>query len=180
MEVSGHLHAPDSLPLRNSLRYPLSRRQGGPQRSGRFGEEKNILSLLGIEARCLGCLARGLVAVLSYHCPCSICVMQITGVCWEYLYCNTERRDRDKLYVVVTGLPLLCHKMEHCHIHFRSLFGASSCDKHPSGTHKVHCHIACILSLMDIPVDLLVLFVYFILAQNACYLTLILLTWRIG
>jgi hypothetical protein len=130
-----------------NLRYPLSRRQGGPQRrSGLFGEEKNLLSLLGIEARCLGCQARGLVAVLSYHCPWSTCVTQITGVCWEYLYCNTEQSDRDKPCVVVTSLPPLSHKMEHCHVHFRSLFGAPSCDKHPSGTHKVHCSIACILS----------------------------------
>jgi len=137
MEVSGQLHAPDALPLRKSLRDPLSKRQGGPQRrSGPFGEEKNLLSLLGIEALCLGRLARRLVAVLSYHCPCSICVTQITGVCWEYLYCNTERSDSDKLYIVVTSLPLPSHKMEHCHVHFRSLFGAPSCDKHPSGTQS--------------------------------------------
>jgi hypothetical protein len=154
-----------------SLRYPLSRRQDGPQRrSGRFGEEKNLLFLLGIEVRCLGCLARGLVVVLSCHCPCSIWVTPITGVCWDYLYCNTERNDRDKLHVVVTSLPLLSHKMEHCHVHFHSLFGAPSCDKHPSGTYKAHCHIASILSPNDIPVDLLLLLVYFILVQKECYL----------
>jgi hypothetical protein len=38
MEVSGKLHAPDSL----LNRYPLDRRLGGPQsRSGRGGEDKN-------------------------------------------------------------------------------------------------------------------------------------------
>jgi hypothetical protein len=52
-----------------SLRYLLSTRQGGPQRrSGRFEEEKNLLSLLGTEARSLGCPARWLFAVLSCHC----------------------------------------------------------------------------------------------------------------
>ena len=39
-------------------RYPLNWRNCGPQRrSGRFGEEKNILPLLAIEPRFLGCPA---------------------------------------------------------------------------------------------------------------------------
>jgi hypothetical protein len=47
MEMSGQLQAPASLPPGN---YPLDGRLGRPQsRSGRYGEEKNPLPLLGIE-----------------------------------------------------------------------------------------------------------------------------------
>jgi len=44
---------PQSLyPRRRTPYYPLDRRLGGPQnRSGRGGEEKNSLSLPGIEPR---------------------------------------------------------------------------------------------------------------------------------
>jgi hypothetical protein len=45
MEVSGQLQAPAALPLGNSPRYPLDRRQDGPQnRSGRFEIEVDFSS----------------------------------------------------------------------------------------------------------------------------------------
>jgi hypothetical protein len=53
------LHAHAYLPQEKQL----YRRPGGPQiRSGRYGEEKNLLPLLGIEPRLLG-LVRSLVAI---------------------------------------------------------------------------------------------------------------------
>jgi hypothetical protein len=39
-------------PRENSCRYPLDRELDGPQgRSGRYGEDKNLLELPGIESR---------------------------------------------------------------------------------------------------------------------------------
>jgi hypothetical protein len=50
MEVSGELHAPAGLPPGKRPRYALVKRLDGPQRrSGRCGEEKNLLLLPGIE-----------------------------------------------------------------------------------------------------------------------------------
>jgi hypothetical protein len=51
METSGQLHAPVALhPGGTNLLYPFNRRLGGYQtRFGHFGEEKNLLLLLGIE-----------------------------------------------------------------------------------------------------------------------------------
>jgi hypothetical protein len=47
MEMSDQLHAPAALP-----QGPLDRRLGGPQSgSGRFGEEKHLLPLTGIQPR---------------------------------------------------------------------------------------------------------------------------------
>jgi hypothetical protein len=41
--MSGQLHAPTTLPQRNSPQYPLDRRLGGPQnQSGQHGEEKKL------------------------------------------------------------------------------------------------------------------------------------------
>jgi hypothetical protein len=55
-------------------RYPLDRWLGGPQcRSGRCGEEKNLLTLLGIEPRLVSRPAHSQVAIptelprLPYH-----------------------------------------------------------------------------------------------------------------
>jgi hypothetical protein len=49
---SGQLHAPAALPQGKGPQYPLYTRLGGPQnRSGRCGQENNLLSLPGIEPR---------------------------------------------------------------------------------------------------------------------------------
>jgi hypothetical protein len=51
-------------PQEKSPRYPLDRRLGGPRsRTGSYGEEKNLLPLLGIEPRLLGRPARSLVVI---------------------------------------------------------------------------------------------------------------------
>jgi hypothetical protein len=50
MEMSGQLHVSAALPLEQSPQYPLDKRLGGPQsQSGFYGEEKALLSLLGIK-----------------------------------------------------------------------------------------------------------------------------------
>jgi hypothetical protein len=50
--VSSQIHAPTALPKTKSPRYPLDRSLGRPQsRSERFGEEKNLLPLPGIESQ---------------------------------------------------------------------------------------------------------------------------------
>ena len=51
MKVNGYLHTPAPLPLGKELRYPLDKRLVGPSRSGHFGEENNVLPLLGFESR---------------------------------------------------------------------------------------------------------------------------------
>jgi hypothetical protein len=52
MDVSSQLYAPAALPLGKELPVPLDMRMGGPQSwSRRYGEEKNLLSLPGIEPR---------------------------------------------------------------------------------------------------------------------------------
>jgi len=54
ISIVGELSAscPDHLNSKKEPRYPLKRRLGGPQsRSGHFGEEKNLLFLLGFELR---------------------------------------------------------------------------------------------------------------------------------
>ena len=52
MEVRGKFHDPATLPPRMSHRYPLNGRLSVPQsRSGRFVEEKNLLSLPVFEVR---------------------------------------------------------------------------------------------------------------------------------
>jgi hypothetical protein len=53
MGVNGQRHAPAALyPRGKKPRYPLDRRLGGPQsRSGRRGQKKSPLPLLGIESR---------------------------------------------------------------------------------------------------------------------------------
>jgi hypothetical protein len=63
--VSGQLHGPVALPPRGkSRRYPLDRRLRGPQsRCRRYGEEKHLLLLPGIEPRLLGRPARCLIAI---------------------------------------------------------------------------------------------------------------------
>jgi hypothetical protein len=49
MEVSGQLHAPTSLPLRRSPRYPLDRGWIGPRAGMDNAEKRKIFLLLGIE-----------------------------------------------------------------------------------------------------------------------------------
>jgi hypothetical protein len=60
MEVSGQIHSPTTLPL-----FPLKplfrRRNMSQSRSHRYGEENSLLSLLGIEARLLGCMQLSLL-----------------------------------------------------------------------------------------------------------------------
>jgi hypothetical protein len=49
MELSGQLQAPAALLRGYNPRYPLYKRMDGPQsRFERYGEEKNLLPLLGI------------------------------------------------------------------------------------------------------------------------------------
>jgi hypothetical protein len=63
MKQGGRLHMPAALSSGKMLpsRYPPDRRLGGPQsRSGRYGEEKNLLP--GIKIRSLGPPDRSLVA----------------------------------------------------------------------------------------------------------------------
>jgi hypothetical protein len=68
MEMSGQLHVPAALLQAKTSRYPLDRKLDGPQRrSGRCGEEKNLLHLPGIEPRCLSRQARSpLLYRMSY------------------------------------------------------------------------------------------------------------------
>jgi hypothetical protein len=52
MEVSGKLHTLATFTHRREPRYPLNRRLAGLQtQSGHFGEEKNLLILLGFKPR---------------------------------------------------------------------------------------------------------------------------------
>jgi hypothetical protein len=61
MEVSGQVHAPAALP-----QYLLDRRLGGSQsQSGYCGEEKNLLSVLGIKPQFLGSPDHSLDAILT-------------------------------------------------------------------------------------------------------------------
>ena len=54
MEVNGLPDGPAALLLSKCRRYPLNRRLGVPRGWCRgFGEEKNLLSLLGLEPRIL-------------------------------------------------------------------------------------------------------------------------------
>jgi hypothetical protein len=55
LDEGGQLHAPVALPRDNSPWYPLDRGLGGPQsRSGRYGEDTNLLLLPEIDPRHLG------------------------------------------------------------------------------------------------------------------------------
>jgi hypothetical protein len=61
--MSGQLYFPAALSLEKKDRYSLSWRLGMSQcRCGRFGEERNLLLLLGIEQKLVGCPVRSLVA----------------------------------------------------------------------------------------------------------------------
>jgi hypothetical protein len=52
MNVSGQLHVLVTLPQGNNFLYPMNRKQGGPEsQSQHFGEDKNILPLIGIETK---------------------------------------------------------------------------------------------------------------------------------
>jgi hypothetical protein len=58
MVVSGQLHAPAALPI------AIAHSVGGPQsRDGRYGKEKSLLLLPGIDPRLLGSAARSPVAI---------------------------------------------------------------------------------------------------------------------
>jgi hypothetical protein len=51
MEISSQIDGPTALPLEKGPSYFLSTKLGTPQRpSGRFGEEKNLWLLPGIES----------------------------------------------------------------------------------------------------------------------------------
>jgi hypothetical protein len=61
MEVSSQLHTSATA---TAQLHPLYRRLGGPQIwSGHYGEEKNLLFILGIEPRLLSHPAHSLVAI---------------------------------------------------------------------------------------------------------------------
>jgi hypothetical protein len=63
MDETGQLHMPAALPPRKHPRYPLKRTLDKPQsRSGRFGGNKNLLSLQVIQPRFFGCPVRSLVS----------------------------------------------------------------------------------------------------------------------
>jgi len=61
MEVSGQLDGPATL------LYPLNRKVDGPPKSwsGCFGEEKDLLALVGIKPQFPGCPAYSLVTILT-------------------------------------------------------------------------------------------------------------------
>jgi hypothetical protein len=61
MKVSGQLHTPAALPSREGPQYPLDRKLCGSQ--SRFGEEKNLFSLPGIDPHFLGHPGRSVVAI---------------------------------------------------------------------------------------------------------------------
>jgi hypothetical protein len=63
MEVNSQLHAPAALrPGETALGTHLIRGSVRPQsRSGRYEEQKYLLSLQGVESRLLGCLARSYI-----------------------------------------------------------------------------------------------------------------------
>jgi hypothetical protein len=64
LEMDGQLHALATLLLGNNPRSLLDSGLCGPQSlSGRYGEEKNPLSLTGIQLRFLGCPASSLDAI---------------------------------------------------------------------------------------------------------------------
>jgi hypothetical protein len=72
MEANGRLHAPAALPPGKSPRYPLDRRLGGHQsQPRRYGVEKNVSPLPGIEPGFLGRPARS---------P-SLCGLRYPGSC---------------------------------------------------------------------------------------------------
>jgi hypothetical protein len=64
MRLSGRLYSLGALPHGDSPWYPLDRKVGELEgRYEHFGEQKNYLSLLGIELRLLGGTAHGVVAI---------------------------------------------------------------------------------------------------------------------
>jgi hypothetical protein len=60
MEVSGQLNASAALPVSRGSRLQLGKLHS---RCGRYGEEKNLLPLIGIESRLLGRPGSSLVAI---------------------------------------------------------------------------------------------------------------------
>jgi hypothetical protein len=63
MEQSSSVHASVALPLGRQLEEP---RLGRPQsRSGRYGEDRNLLPLPGIEPEVFGRPARSIVTILT-------------------------------------------------------------------------------------------------------------------
>jgi hypothetical protein len=66
MEVSGHLHAPATLPQGKNPWYPSDRKLDGPQsRSGCRGEEKNSQPLPGLEPLIIHPVAQRYITELS-------------------------------------------------------------------------------------------------------------------
>lgn len=64
MQVCGQFHPTAALPPGKEPKYPLNWRLRGLQsRCGYFGEEKNLLSLSGIEVRLLSRKASKLISV---------------------------------------------------------------------------------------------------------------------
>ena len=98
-EVGGQLQAPVELTSGQSPWYPLRRRLAGPKNwSGRFGEQKNLFSMPGIEPRFLGRGALSMVYRLCY--PVSdLCVEFAVLLKWvwyvqcEDLNCSELSRD---------------------------------------------------------------------------------------
>lgn len=66
IRVTGQLHFPGTLLAWKMCRYAFSRRPGAPYSVfGRFGEEKTLVPLPGIELRFLVCLGRSLVTLTT-------------------------------------------------------------------------------------------------------------------
>lgn len=66
--VEVYLYRLSPYPWKNTPRYSLYRRLGGAQsRSERYGEDRNLLSMPGMEPRFLDRPGRSLVVILSYH-----------------------------------------------------------------------------------------------------------------
>jgi hypothetical protein len=161
MEVNCQLHAPDALPLRKVP--PVSFEQEAGWASEKvwtlWRREKSLVPAGNRSAMSRMC------SPWTGHCTELSLPLQYMRYAdhWRLLgvfvlFNGTKRQGR--AVRCSDESSSMSHKMEHCRVHFRSLFGAPSCDKHPSGTHKVHCHIACILSPIGIPVDLVLLLVY--------------------
>ena len=72
MEVNGLIHGLVAMILSKCRWYPLNRRLGGPQTwRRRFGEEKNLLSLLGLKLRIIQTVTKSVHRLQYSGCSCT-------------------------------------------------------------------------------------------------------------
>ena len=93
MEVNGLIHVPVALILSKCRRYPLNRRLGGPQTwCRRFGEEKNLLSLLGLKPWTVQPVAKSVHGLRYSGCSCTSDLLEQWIVTVELAVCKSSQQ----------------------------------------------------------------------------------------